>query len=154
MLPRAPLPSSRNNNNSNNPPTDTTTNTTPPQILLLAAPTGSLAALTALTETSYRRLSSLVSQLSNTLPQPAGLNPKAHRMPASATQTTARTAPGIEGASAGSVVVVDGCVLARWGELASGKKGEVAGRVGYAGGAEEVRGELEGVLGWSGLAYF
>lgn len=50
--------------------------------------------------------------------------------------------------------IVDGAVLARWNELASGRRGEIAGRVGFVGGNEEVRGELEGVLGWSGMAYF
>lgn len=122
-------------------------------LLLAAGPTGSMSSLRALSETSYRRLSSLVAQLTNTLPHPAGLNPKAYRMPPSATQTTARTAPGIGDSGVGTNIV-DGGVLARWNELASGKKGEIAGRVGFAGGMEEIRGELEGVLGWSGLAYF
>lgn len=125
--------------------------TLPLQILLLASPTGSLAALSPLSETSYRRLSSLVSQLITTLPHHAGLNPKAYRMPPSATQTTAQMAPGIE--SGVGANIVDAAVLARWNELASGRRGEIAGRVGFAG-PEEVRGELDGVLGWTGLSYF
>lgn len=107
--------------------------------------------MSALPETSYRRASSLASQLINTLPHPAGLNPKAYRMPPSATQVTARTAPGID--SGVGTNVVDGAVLARWNELASGRRGEIAGRVGYAS-PEEVRAELEGLLGWSGMTYF
>lgn len=74
-------------------------------------------------------------------------------MPPSATQTTARTAPGIGDSGVGTNIV-DGGVLNRWNELASGRRGEIAGRVGYAGGPGEVRAELEGVLGWSGMAYF
>lgn len=92
-----------------------------------------------------------MSQLITTLPHHAGLNPKAYRMPPSATQTTAQMAPGIE--SGVGANIVDAAVLARWNELASGRRGEIAGRVGFAG-PEEVRGELEGVLGWSGLSYF
>lgn len=159
MLPRVPLPAGARAQENGAPlpnggadaATRPTPGALPPQILLLASPTGALAAVTALPETSYRRASSLVSQLINTLPHPAGLNPKAYRMPPSATQTTARTAPGIE--SGVGTGIVDGAVLARWTELASGRRGEIAGRVGYAA-PEEVRAELEGLLGWSGLAYF
>lgn len=49
--------------------------------------------------------------------------------------------------------IVDGAVLARWAEMGAGKRAEVAGRGGYDGVAE-MREELEGVLGWNGLAYF
>lgn len=92
-----------------------------------------------------------MSQLINTLPHTAGLNPKAYRMPPSATQTKASMGPGVD--AGGGRNIVDGAVLARWMELASGRRSEIAGRVGYSG-AEEVRAELEGVLGWSGLGYF
>jgi cleavage and polyadenylation specificity factor subunit 1 len=107
--------------------------------------------INSLSETTYRRLSSLTAQLINTLPHPAGLNPKAYRMPPSATQTTARMPPGVDAGVGRNIV--DGAVLSRWTELASGKRGEMASRVGYSG-PEEVRAELEGVLGWSGLNYF
>ena len=50
-------------------------------------------------------------------------------------------------------VVVDGAVLARWTELAAAKRTEIAGKGGYDGVAE-LREELDGILGWSGLAYF
>lgn len=154
MLPRVPQPASRTQENGThliNGDAKAQPGSLPPQILLLASPTGSLATLNALSETPYRRLSSLASQLINTLPHPAGLNPRAHRMPHSATQTTAKMAPGIE--SGVGTNIVDGVILARWSELASGRRGEIAGRVGYAG-PEEVRAELEGLLGWSGLTYF
>lgn len=151
LLPRVPLPSSRAQENGANPDAKAAPGALPPQILLLASPTGSLATLSPLSETSYRRLSSLVSQLITTLPHHAGLNPKAYRMPPSATQTTAKMAPGIE--SGVGANIVDAAVLSRWNELASGRKGEIAGRVGFAS-PEEVRAELEGVLGWTALSYF
>lgn len=146
-----PLPALRTQGNGTNPDAKPNPGALPPQILLLASPTGSLATLSPLSETSYRRLSSLVSQLITTLPHHAGLNPKAYRMPPSATQTTARMAPGIE--SGVGTNIVDAAVLARWNELASGRRGEIAGRVGFSS-PDEVRGELEGVLGWTGLSYF
>lgn len=154
MLPRVPLPTSRGQENGThltNGDYKSQPGTLPPQTLLFASPTGSLATLNALSEASYRRLSSLTSQLINTLPHVAGLNPKAHRMPASATQTTAKMAPGID--SGVGTSIVDGAILARWNELASGKRGEIAGRAGCSG-AEEVRTELEGLLGWGALSYF
>lgn len=152
MIPRVPFPTSPVQDNSNtNGDAKLIPGALPPQVLLLGSPTGALATLGALSETSYRRLSSLVSQLINTLPHHAGLNPKAYRMPPSATQTTARNGPGID--SGVGTNIVDAAILARWNELASGRRGEIAGRVGYNG-PEEVRAELEGLLGWSGLTYF
>lgn len=153
MLSRAPLPTSRSRENGThlNDEAKSQPGSLQPQTILFASNTGSLAALSALSEASYRRLSSLTSQLITTLPHPGGLNPKAYRMPPSATQTTARMAPGID--SGVGTNIVDGAILARWNELASGRRGEIAGRVGYSG-TEEVRAELEGLLGWSGLSYF
>ena len=49
--------------------------------------------------------------------------------------------------------IVDGTVLMRWAELGTGRRAEVAGRVGFDG-PEEVRTELEAALGWGRLAYF
>lgn len=49
--------------------------------------------------------------------------------------------------------MVDGAVLSRWGELGTGRRGEMVGRTGY-GGVEQVRGELDSLLGWKGLAYY
>ncbi len=105
-----------------------------------------LATLSPLSEASYRRLSSLATQLTNSLPSVAGLNPKAYRMPAASCPT-----PGVE-AGMGRAIV-DGAVLTRWTELGAGRRVEVAGRVGFND-PQEVRNELEGVLGWGGMAYF
>lgn len=156
MLPRVPPPNSRNLENGTQLTNGDGANKSapgvfPPHTILFASPTGSMATMSALSETSYRRLSSLVSQLINTLPHPAGLNPKAYRMPPSATQTTAKMAPGIDYGVGTNIV--DGAILTRWTELASGRRGEIAGRVGYSD-PEEVRAELQGLLGWSGLEYF
>ncbi|KAK7718376.1 mRNA cleavage and polyadenylation factor subunit [Diaporthe eres] len=150
LLPRVPLANSQPQENGHL-TNGNTANTISPHTILFASPTGSLATLTSVSETSYRRLSSLMSQLINTLPHPAGLNPKAYRMPPSATQTKASMGPGVD--AGGGRNIVDGVVLARWMELASGRRAEIAGRVGYSG-SEEVRADLEGVLGWSGLGYF
>ena len=125
--------------------------TLPPQILLLASTTGALAALMPVSESAYRHLSSLASQLATSLPHVAGLNPKAYRLPPSATQILAKMPPGVDAGVGRNIV--DGALLARWAELSSGRRGEVAGRVGFNG-AEEVRTELEMVLGWGGMAYF
>ncbi|CAK7226945.1 mRNA cleavage and polyadenylation factor subunit [Sporothrix curviconia] len=123
----------------------------PPQHLLLASPTGVLASLAPLSESEYRRLSSLAGQLATSLTHTAGLNPKGYRMAAGAAEDPAIEAPGVDAAVGRSVV--DGALLARWAELGSGRKGEIAGRVGFAS-ALDVRAALEGVLGWSRMAYF
>jgi cleavage and polyadenylation specificity factor subunit 1 len=114
---------------------------------LLASPTGVLAALRPLSESAYRRLSSLAAQLVNSLPHAAGLNPKGYRM-ANADCPPAGVDAGI-GRS-----IVDGAVLARFGELGMARRVELAGRAGYTAGLEEVRAELQSVLGWAGLDYF
>ena len=115
-------------------------------ILLLASPTGVLATLRPLSEAAYRRLSSLAGQLTTSLPHAAGLNPKAHRMPAASCPPS-----GVDAGIGRSIV--DGAVLERFTELGTGRRVEMAGRAGY-GGAAEVRAELEALLGWAGLAYF
>ncbi|KAK4458789.1 protein cft1 [Cladorrhinum samala] len=115
-------------------------------VLLLASPTGVISALRPLTEATYRRLSSLAAQLTNSLPHAAGLNPKAYRLP-SATCPPAGVEAGI-GRS-----IVDGTILERFTELGTARRQEVAGRAGYND-PVEIRGEFEGVLGWSGMGYF
>ena len=60
---------------------------------------------------------------------------------------------GVDSAAGRSAAVVDGEVLARWAELGSAKRSEISGRGGYDD-VGEMRSELEGVLGWSGLSYF
>ncbi|KAK1529008.1 CPSF A subunit region [Colletotrichum costaricense] len=118
----------------------------PPTTLLLASPTGALASLNPLGEQAYRRLTSLANSIAGAVPQAAATNPKAHRLQ----PLDART-PGVDTSAGRSIV--DGALLARWNELGAGRRFEVAGKGGY-GDVLEVRGELEGVLGWSGMAYF
>ncbi|KAH7155848.1 CPSF A subunit region-domain-containing protein [Dactylonectria estremocensis] len=116
-----------------------------PHVLVLASPSGHLAALTPLPEASYRRLLSVANQLLPALAPHGGLNAKAHRLP------DAPRYVGVEAAAGRSIL--DGAVLARWTELAAAKRAEIAGKGGYDGVAE-LREEMEGLLGWSGLAYF
>ena len=126
----------------------------PPSILLLASPTGVLSTLTPLTEPQYRRLSILTTQLLSSLPHPCGLNPRDYRAPPASSP-----APGVSvdgGAGGGGVTgstVVDGGLLARWTELAAGRRAEVAGRVGFNVNADDVRDVLREVLGPDGLGY-
>jgi len=105
-----------------------------------------LSTISPLPEAAYRRLLSLTAQLVTALPTAAGTNPKAYRMPHPAAGTV-----GVDTASGRTMI--DGAVLARWGELGTGRRAELAGRTGYAG-VEQVRGELESLLGWAGLAYY
>ena len=118
-----------------------------------------MSLLSPLSESSYLRLSSLSAQLLNNLPHHhLGLNPKAYRIPASSSGGgggggTGAPPPPIVDAGVGRYIVVDGAILARWNELGSGRRAEMAGRAGFAG-VEEVRGLLGGVLGWGCLGYF
>ena len=92
----------------------------------------------------FRSLS-VTNQLLPSLTPHGGLNAKAHRQPAHVGHVGVETASGR--------VVLDGAVLRRWSELGAGKRGEIAGKGGYDG-VGEVREELQGVLGWNGVAYF
>ncbi|KAJ0165536.1 Protein cft1 [Colletotrichum tanaceti] len=127
-------------------PSATAASQNPPTTLLLASPTGALASLTPLSEQAYRRLTSLANSIAGALPHAAATNPKGHRLQ----PLDART-PGVDTSAGRSIV--DGALLARWNELGAGRRSEVAGKGGY-GDIHEVRGEMEGVLGWSGMAYF
>lgn len=113
---------------------------------MLASHTGVLASLTPLSEQAYRRLTSLANSIAAAVPHAAATNPKAHRLP----PLDARP-PGVDTSAGRSIV--DGALLSRWNELGAGRRSEVAGKGGY-GGVLEVRGELEGILGWSGMGYF
>lgn len=121
----------------------------PAHILLLASPSGSLSTLTPLAESTYRQLLSVTNQLLAALPPHGGLNAKAFRLPEG---PTGGQHVGVETASGRAVVDVAG-VLSRWAELGAAKRAEIAGKGGYDG-VGELREDLEGVLGWSGLAYF
>lgn len=120
-----------------------------PQILVLTSPTGLISTLTPLAEQEYRRLSSLSSQLSTSLPHFGGLNPKAYRAPTS-TGAVGRQPPAVDAGVGRSII--DGALLARWNELGAGRRAEIAGRVGFSG-VDEVRATLEDTLGASGLGY-
>ncbi|RAL59964.1 hypothetical protein DID88_000590 [Monilinia fructigena] len=108
----------------------------PSQPLLLTSRTGTLALLSPLTESQYRRFGTLVSHLTNTLYHPCGLNPRAYRIDRDASE-------GIVGGRN----IIDGAVLSRWMELGSQRRGEVAGRVGVD--VLELRDELSGLFGGS-----
>lgn len=107
-----------------------------------------LAAVQPLGQGAYTRLSALASNLAASVPHYAALNPKAYRIP----PASARNQVAAVDISVGRAVV-DGALLARWAELGSGRRAEVAGRAGFAG-SDEVRAELEAVLGWSIMRYF
>ncbi|KAI9648240.1 mRNA cleavage and polyadenylation factor subunit [Ciborinia camelliae] len=111
----------------------------PSQCLLLTSRTGTLALLSPLTESQYRRFGTLISHLTNTLYHPCGLNPRAYRIDKDASE-------GIVGGR----TIIDGGVLGRWMELGSQRRGEVAGRVGVD--VLELRDELSGLLG-GGLGF-
>ncbi|CRG92198.1 Protein cft1 [Talaromyces islandicus] len=103
---------------------------------LLTTQTGSLAIVTSLSEDSYRRLSALQSQLSNTLEHPCGLNPRAYR--------------AVESDGIGGRGMIDGKLLMRWLELSRTRQLEIAGRVGAD--EWEIRADLESI-GDAGLGY-
>ncbi|KAI1282991.1 CPSF A subunit region-domain-containing protein [Xylaria sp. FL0933] len=117
--------------------------------VLLGSPTGVFATLSPLSEPQYRRLSFLSGQLLSSLPQYAGLNPKAYRAPVS-TGAVGRFPPGVDAGMGRNII--DGALLARWNELGAGRKAEIAGRVGFAD-VDEVREVLREILGASGLGY-
>lgn len=78
-----------------------------------------------------------------------GLHARAHRQP----DAQAKVGVGVETAASSGRAVVDGAVLARWSELGAAKRTEVASKGGYEAVAD-LRGDLEAVLGWNGVAYF
>jgi cleavage and polyadenylation specificity factor subunit 1 len=112
--------------------------TIPGHQILISSSTGSISLLTPLTESQYRRLSTLTSHLTNTLSPAAGLNPRAYRID--------KDAPD---GMLGSRTIVDGTILMRWMELGSQRRAEVAGRVGVS--VEEVREDLAGLMGGLGF---
>lgn len=112
--------------------------TIPEHEILITSNTGSISVLSPLSESQYRRLSTLSNHLANTLYHACGLNPRAYRVD--------RDAP--EG-MVGGRTVVDGAILLRWMELGSQRRAEVAARVGVD--VDEVRDDLSALMG--GLGY-
>ncbi|PHH63058.1 hypothetical protein CDD81_6303 [Ophiocordyceps australis] len=119
-------------------------------ILLLASPSGHLAALTPVPESTYRRLLSVANQLVPALPAHGGLHAKTFRLPDS--QQAGRAALPV-GVDTGGRAVVDGAVLAAWTALGAAKRAEVAGKGGYDG-VGDLREDLQALLGWNSLSYF
>nr|POE94812.1 protein cft1 [Quercus suber] len=106
--------------------------------VLTTTQTGSIGLVTALDETTYRRLGALQTQLSSMLEHAAGLNPRAFRTVADTEGTGAR------------VGVIDGNLIQRIAELGSQKRNEVLGRAG--GDVWGLRSDLE-IIGGGGLDY-
>ncbi|KAJ5677429.1 Cleavage/polyadenylation specificity factor A subunit C-terminal [Penicillium maclennaniae] len=104
--------------------------------VLITSQNGSLALVTSVTEESYRRLSALQSQLTNTIEHPCGLNPRAFR--------------AVESDGAGGRGMIDGNLLRQWLSLGKQRQAEIAGRIGAK--EWEIRADLE-TVGGDGLGY-
>ena len=117
------------------------TEDTPPQPLhqiLHTTQSGTLALITPLSESSYRRLSNLAAYLSSTLDSACGLNARAFR-----------AGEGVEGgwdAGAGARGMLDGNLLMRWGELGEQRRREGLSK--YGGDDWLLWGEREVLAGW------
>lgn len=103
---------------------------------LIASQNGSLALVTTVAEESYRRLSALQSQLTNTIEHAGGLNPRAFR--------------ATESDGTGGRGMVDGNLLRQWLNLGKQRQAEIASRVGAT--EWEIRADLE-AIGGDGLGY-
>ncbi|KAH9873554.1 mRNA cleavage and polyadenylation factor subunit [Plenodomus lingam] len=106
--------------------------------VLITSQSGTLALITPLSESSYRRLSNLAAYLINTLESPCGLNPVAFR-----------AGEGVEGgwdAGGGARGVLDGGLLMRWGELGEQRRKE--GLAKYGGDEWGFGSEREVLAGW------
>ena len=114
--------------------------TIPEHEIVITSQTGAISLLSPLSESQYRRLSTLANHLTNTLYHACGLNPRAYRV-----GSGKDTQEGLVGGR----TVVDGGMLLRWMELGSQRRAEVASRVGV--GVEEVREDLLALIG--GLGY-
>jgi cleavage and polyadenylation specificity factor subunit 1 len=87
--------------------------------ILHTSQSGTLALITPLSESSYRRLSGLATFLANTLDSAAGLNPRAFR-----------AVENELGGGGGTRGILDGNLLMRWSELGEQKRREGLGKVG------------------------
>ncbi|KAI9835730.1 MAG: hypothetical protein M1819_001908 [Sarea resinae] len=163
-LPRLSVTSPDDNDTSM---TDSPTNhqdqdlaTLPPHHLLITSQSGTLALLSPLTESQYRRLSALQTALLNSLEHACGLNPRAYR--AVSALHAAGSAGTIGGGGGGGLGVgigggvnsgrnvVDGALLRQYMMLGSQRRAEICGRIG----AEdwEVRADLD-IVGGAGLGF-
>jgi cleavage and polyadenylation specificity factor subunit 1 len=114
--------------------------TIPEHEILLTSQTGAISVLSPLSESQYRKLSTLANHLSNTVYHACGLNPRAYRV-----GSGKETQDGMVGGR----TVVDGGLLLRWNELGSQRRAEVASRVGVS--VEEEREDVVALVG--GLGY-
>ena len=108
----------------------------PKQQVLIASQNGSLALVTSVSEETYRRLSALQSQLTNTIEHACGLNPRAFR--------------AVESDGTGGRGMVDGNLLRQWLNLGKQRQAEITGRVVAT--EWEIRADLE-TIGGDGLGY-
>lgn len=117
---------------------ETPTDSQPTYQILHTTQSGTLALITPLSESSYRRLSGLSAFLANSLDSACGLNPKAFRI--SDAEEGGWDAGGVGRG------MVDGNLLMRWGELGEWKRREGLSKAG----ADEwvFWGEREVLGGW------
>ena len=108
----------------------------PQHQILIASQNGSLGLVTPVSEESYRRLSALQSQLTNTLEHACGLNPRAFR--------------AVESDGTAGRGMIDGTLLGQWLDLGKQRQTEIAGRIGAS--EWEIKADLE-VVGGGGLGY-
>lgn len=108
----------------------------PTHHVLITSHNGSLALVTGVAEETYRRLSALQSQLTNTIDHPGGLNPRAFR--------------AVESDGSAGRGIVDGTLLRQWLNLGKQRQAEIAGRVGAT--EWEIRADLE-IIGGDGFGY-
>ncbi|KAJ4372482.1 mRNA cleavage and polyadenylation factor subunit [Neocucurbitaria cava] len=107
--------------------------------ILCTSQSGTLALITPLSESSYRRLSNLTAYLANTLDSACGLNSRAFR-----------AGDSVEGgwdAGISARGMLDGNVLMRWGELGEQRRREGLGKYG----GDEWLFWGEGGVGWVGV---
>ncbi|KAF1912529.1 protein CFT1 [Ampelomyces quisqualis] len=110
---------------------------TPLHQILHTSQSGTLALITPLSESSYRRLSGLASHLAQFLDSPAGLNHKAFR-------AGDVSEGGWDGGS--QRAMLDGGLLMRWGELGEQRRREGLGK--WGGDEWVFWGEREVLGGW------
>lgn len=106
------------------------------QQVLITSQSGSLGIVTSVPEESYRRLSALQSQLTNSLEHPCGLNPRAYR--------------AVESDGTAGRGMLDGNLLYQWLDMGQHRKMEIAARVGAH--EWEIKADLE-AIGGDGLGY-
>ncbi|PWY71481.1 protein cft1 [Aspergillus heteromorphus CBS 117.55] len=104
--------------------------------ILMTTQNGSFGLITCIPEESYRRLSALQSQLTNTVEHPCGLNPRAFR--------------AVESDGTAGRGMLDGNLLFQWLNMSKQRKTEIAGRVGAH--EWEIKADLEAISG-DGLGY-